>query len=129
MDYKLQNTINKIKIKNLTENEISKVVDLQKESFADMTIYSLTWSSSSLRNHIRLFPQGQLYAEFEGKLIGSCSSLIVSLKSDYEDHTWSDITDFGSFSNHDPNGDSLYGADISVHPDFRHRGLKLNKYL
>ena len=36
MDYKLQNTINKIKIKNLTENEISKVVDLQKESFADM---------------------------------------------------------------------------------------------
>ncbi|MDQ6723685.1 MAG: GNAT family N-acetyltransferase [Thermoproteota archaeon] len=128
MDYKLQNTINKINIKNLTENEISKVVDLQKESFADMSIYSLTWSSSSLRNHIRLFPQGQLYAEFEGRLIGSCSSLIVSLKSDYEDHTWSDITEVGSFSNHNPNGDSLYGADISVHPDFRHRGIATMLY-
>ncbi len=33
------------------------------------------------------------------------------------------ITALGSFSNHDPNGDSLYGADISVHPDFRHKGI------
>ncbi len=118
MDCKLINTITKIIIKNLTENEISKVVNLQKESFADMAIYSVTWSDFSLRNHIRIFPQGQLYAEFNGRLVGSCSSLIVFLKTDYESHTWSDITEYGSFSNHNPDGDSLYGADISVHPEF-----------
>jgi GNAT superfamily N-acetyltransferase len=101
---------------------------LQKESFADMAVYSVTWSDFSLRNHIRIFPQGQLYAEFNGILVGSCSSLIVSLKTDYEDHTWSDITDYGSFSNHSPNGDSLYGADISVHPDFRHKGIATMLY-
>ena len=97
MDCKLINTITKIIIKNLTENEISKVVNLQKESFADMAIYSVTWSDFSLRNHIRIFPQGQLYAEFNGRLVGSCSSLIVSLKADYEDHTWSDITSMDHF--------------------------------
>ncbi len=48
MDYKINNTITKIIIKNLTENEISNVVKLQKESFADMAIYSATWSDSSL---------------------------------------------------------------------------------
>ncbi len=128
MDCKLINTITKIIIKNLTENEISKVVNLQKESFADMAIYSVTWSDFSLRNHIRIFPQGQLYAEFNGRLVGSCSSLIVSLKTDYEDHTWSDITDYGSFSNHNPDGDSLYGADISVHPEFRHKGIATMLY-
>ncbi len=128
MDCKLINTITKIIIKNLTENEISKVVNLQKESFADMAIYSVTWSDFSLRNHIRIFPQGQLYAEFNGRLVGSCSSLIVSLKTDYEDHTWSDITEYGSFSNHNPDGDSLYGADISVHPEFRHKGIATMLY-
>jgi GNAT superfamily N-acetyltransferase len=128
MDCKLINTITKIIIKNLTENEISKVVNLQKESFADMAIYSVTWSDFSLRNHIRIFPQGQLYAEFNGRLVGSCSSLIVSLKTDYESHTWSDITEYGSFSNHNPDGDSLYGADISVHPEFRHKGIATMLY-
>lgn len=128
MDYKINNTITKIKIKNLTENDISSVINLQKESFADMAVYSVTWSNSSLRNHIRIFPEGQLYAEFDGRLVGSCSSLIVSLKTAYADHTWSDITEFGSFSNHNPDGDSLYGADISVHPDFRHKGIATMLY-
>ena len=27
------------------------------------------------------------------------------------------------FTNHDPNGDSLYGADISTHPRYRHEGI------
>ena len=123
IDIKIKYIITKIIIKNLTENEIAKVVDLQKHSFADMAVYSVNWSATSLKNHIRIFPQGQLYAEFEGRLIGSCSSLIVSLKTDYEDHTWSEITNYGSFSTHDSHGDSLYGADISVHPDFRNMGI------
>jgi predicted N-acetyltransferase YhbS len=128
MEYVLKNTISRIKIKSLTENEISKVVNLQKESFADMAVYSVTWSVTSLRNHICIFPQGQLCAEFDGNLVGSCSSLIVSLKPDYADHTWSEITEFGSFSNHDPCVDGLYGADISVHPDFRHKGIATMLY-
>jgi hypothetical protein len=27
------------------------------------------------------------------------------------------------FENHNPNGDSLYGADISTHPKHRHEGI------
>ncbi len=27
------------------------------------------------------------------------------------------------FTNHDPKGDSLYGADISTHPKYRHEGI------
>src|SRR4029079_15134557 len=27
------------------------------------------------------------------------------------------------FTNHNPNGDSLYGADISTHPKYRHEGI------
>jgi GNAT superfamily N-acetyltransferase len=70
-----------------------------------------------------MFPEGQLYAEVNGRLVGSSSSLIVSLNTEYADHTWNEITALGSFSNHNPKGDSLYGADISVHPEFRHKGI------
>jgi GNAT superfamily N-acetyltransferase len=88
-----------------------------------MAVYSVNWSASSLKNHIRIFPQGQFYAEYDGKMIGSSSSLIVTLKTNYQDHTWVEITDYGSFSNHDPSGDSLYGADISVHSNYRKMGI------
>ena len=128
MDYKLKNTTPKVIIKNVTEKDISNVVNLQKESFADMAVYSVNWSESSLRNHINIFPEGQLYAEFDGRMVGSSSSLIVSLKTNYAIHTWSEITEYGSFTNHNSNGDSLYGADISVHPDFRHKGIATMLY-
>jgi len=93
-----------------------------------MAVYSVNWSATSLKNHIRIFPQGQLYADSDGHIVGSCSSLIVTLKTEYEDHTWGEITSLGSFSNHNPNGDSLYGADISVHPDYRNKGVATMLY-
>jgi GNAT superfamily N-acetyltransferase len=93
-----------------------------------MAAYGMVWPSYSLHKHICIFPEGQLYAEVNGRLVGSSSSLIVSLKTDYADHTWNEITSQGSFSNHNPNGDSLYGADLSVHPDFRHKGIATMLY-
>src|SRR5690606_19890902 len=38
-------------------------------------------------------------------------------------HTYSGITDGGYFHSHDPEGDSLYGADVYVDPDARGLGL------
>lgn len=37
-------------------------------------------------------------------------------------HTWSGITDSGYFTNHDVRGDTLYGADVYVHPEARGKG-------
>jgi ribosomal protein S18 acetylase RimI-like enzyme len=88
-----------------------------------MALYGMIWPSSFLLSHISIFPEGQFCAEINGRIIGSSSSLIVSLKPDYADHTWNDITGQGLFTNHNPDGDSLYGADISVHPKFRYRGI------
>ena len=71
-------------------------------------------------------PTRPICVEVNGRIVGSSSSLIVSLKSNYADHTWNDITGQGLFKNHNPNGDSLYGADISVHPKFRIGALQLS---
>ena len=47
----------------------------------------------------------------------------TALNPEYADHTWKEITANGMFANHNPNGDSLYGTDISTHPKYRHEGI------
>jgi GNAT superfamily N-acetyltransferase len=93
-----------------------------------MAVYGMIWPSSFLQSHINIFPIGQFCAEVNGRIVGSASSLMVSLKPDYAEHTWYDITGQGLFINHNPNADSLYGADISVHPEFRRKGIATMLY-
>jgi GNAT superfamily N-acetyltransferase len=103
-----------------------------------MAEYGMIWPSSYLENHIDIFPEGQFCAEAIDKddddlskkkkkkkrmIVGSASSLIVTLKPPYVEHTWYEITGQGLFMNHDINGDSLYGADISTHPQFQRQGI------
>jgi GNAT superfamily N-acetyltransferase len=93
-----------------------------------MAAYGMIWPSSFLQSHICVFPEGQFCAEVNERIVGSASSLIVSLNPDYAEHTWYDITGQGLFTNHDPNADSLYGADISIHPEFRCKGIATMLY-
>jgi GNAT superfamily N-acetyltransferase len=122
------NTVTNVVIRNVTKKDISKIVNLQKVSFPDMAAYGMVWPSSFLHSHICVFSEGQFCAEVNGSIIGSASSLIVSLNPDYAWHTWYDITGQGLFTNHNPNGDSLYGADISIHPKFRCKGIATMLY-
>jgi ribosomal protein S18 acetylase RimI-like enzyme len=120
-------------IRNITKRDIPKIINLQKQSFADMAEYGMIWPSSFLESHIDIFPEGQFCAEAIDKdngdipkkktIVGSASSLIVTLHPMYADHTWYEITGQGLFINHDINGDSLYGADISTHPQFQRQGI------
>ncbi len=81
-------------------------------------------AEEELQSHLNVFSEGQFVAlEPGGTIIGSASNLIVSLNSEYADHTWKEITANGMFTNHNPNGDSLYGADISTHPKYRHEWI------
>ena len=115
-------------IRNVTKKDISKIVELQKASFPDMAAYGMIWPSSFLQSHIDIFPEGQFCAEVDGRIVGSASSLIVSLKPEHAEHTWYDITGEGLFTTHNPNADSLYGADISIHPEFRRKGIATTLY-
>lgn len=69
------------------------------------------------------FPDGQIVATIRGKIVGYATSLIVQLEEDSPWYSYGEITGNGSFNTHDPSGDTLYGADIAVHPDYRGRGI------
>ncbi len=115
-------------VRNITLKDINKILYLQEKSFPHMFEEGGVWKEAELQSHLKIFPDGQFCAEFKDEIIGSSSSLIVQLNPEYADHTFGQITGKGLFTTHNPNGDSLYGADISVHPDFRRLGIATKLY-
>lgn len=112
-----------VKIRNILFEDINKIIELQRKSFPSMLKEGSVWREIHLKSHIQIFPEGQFCAEYNDKIIGSSSSLIITLKPEYALHTFAQATGNSMFTNHDKNGDSLYGADISIHPGFRRLGI------
>jgi GNAT superfamily N-acetyltransferase len=71
----------------------------------------------------RLFPQGQFVALLDEKVVGQGSGFFIDFDFDHPNHSFREICAGFTFAHHEPNGAYYYGADISVHPDFRGRGI------
>ena len=96
-------------IRNTRPDDIEEIVKLQEESFPVLARYGNIWHPDELTSHLQVFPQGQFVAvEEDGEVVGSASTLIVTLNPEYAEHTWKGVTSNGMFTGHDPNGDSLY---------------------
>ncbi|KUP09581.1 carbon-nitrogen hydrolase [Bacillus coahuilensis m2-6] len=105
----------KIRIRKMKSQDIPEIIELQHICFPGMD----PWKQEHLLSHLEMFQEGQLVAELEDKVIGSCSSLMINF-DEYDDrHSWDDITDNGYITNHNPEGYNLYGIEVMVHPDFR----------
>lgn len=117
-----------IRVREATRKDIPALMELNRAAYPVLATENVVWGETHLLSHLRTFPQGQLVAEAKGKIVGAAASLIVNLGSEpLRHHTWAGITDSGYFTNHDPHGDTLYGADVYVHPDAR--GLGVGKAL
>ena len=113
-----------VHIRAMEARDMKELIKLNAKAFPLMTEENVVWSERQLSNHMRIFPEGQLVAEIDGRLVGGAASLIVHLGTDpYRPHTYAGITDGGYFHNHDPRGDTLYGADVYVDPDCQGKGI------
>ena len=119
---------NDITIRHANFEDIPKIIELQKKSFPYMYVEGMIWKKESLENHIRVFHEGQFVADYNGEIIGSASSLIVNLVPEYKEHTWMEACGTARFGNHNPDGDTLYAADVSTHPDHRSLGVGTKIY-
>lgn len=112
-----------INTRQMTFEDIDDVITLQEKCFPGME----PWERGHLESHLRMFPRGQIVVEFEGKIIGSCSSLIINF-DEYDDrHTWDSITNNGYITNHNDHGHNLYGIEVMVDPEYR--GVKVGARL
>ena len=70
-----------------------------------------------------VFAEGQIVVLNGDRVIGQGSGFFIDFDFEHPAHTFAEICDNFYFRTHDPAGAYYYGADISVHPDYRGRGL------
>jgi GNAT superfamily N-acetyltransferase len=107
-----------ISVRNTRREDVPEVVELGRHVYPRMS----PWREEQILSHLSVFPEGQLVAVAEGEIVGMAASLIVTW-DDYDfDQSWRDFTAGGMFTNHDPRGRTLYGAEVMVHPGRQRMG-------
>ena len=105
---------------------------MQPEDFAEIgeicrRIYphDVPYTVEELTEHRRVFPQGQLIAEHlpTSSVAGAHFTLRLLLADFHIDDPWDVLTARGTFADDNPDGHTLYGADVFVSPDHQHHGL------
>ena len=117
--------IEKVEIRNLSKDDYHELLISMKEAYA--TWAGALWSEASIDKLIDIFPEGQLAAVVDGKVVGCALSLIVKYDLYGDEHTYSEITGNYTFDTHNPKGDTLYGIEIFLGPEYR--GLRLGRRL
>ena len=83
------------------------------------------YTAEELAAHHAVYPQGQFVAEHAptGEPVGVHFTLRLRMADYHVDDSWDVLTAHGTFSDHDPAGPTLYGADVFVSPQHQHHGL------
>jgi len=114
----------KLVLRRLTLDDFRDVRAIFETAYASM---GGSWTKEQVARLIAIFPAGQICIADKGRVVAIALSLIVKYSDWGDKHTYAEITSDGTFSAHDPNGDTLYGVDIIVHPEYRN--LRLGRRL
>ncbi|MCY4063398.1 MAG: GNAT family N-acetyltransferase [Chloroflexi bacterium] len=115
-------TSDSIRIETIEPRFARPLEQLQRDCFPTLGENELMREEHFL-NHCRLFPEGNFVALWRDRVIGLGSGFLIDFDFDQAQHSFQEIISGGFYSNHDPDGAWYYGGDISVHPDFRRRGV------
>lgn len=77
------------------------------------------FTRAEVRGQIINFPEGQFVAEYDGRIVGHCATMILTAATAFRPHTWEEISNGGYGRIPDPDGDVLYGFEVCVDPDYR----------
>lgn len=119
--------------KSLVKVRVAKPADAAGIAELARAAYA-AWPATSIADErnfslqMAAFPSGQFVAVADGHIVGYATSLIVQLDDDSPWHNHAKMTGFSTFSTHDPAGQTLYGADLAVHPDWRGKGIAQQLY-
>jgi len=111
-----------IVITNTRPEHIAQLVQHQRTCFPTLAEHELM-RTEHFESQLRVFPEGQHVALDGNQVIGQSSTFRISGTVAFAQHTYHEIVAGNFFTNHDPQGEWLYGADMSVHPEYRGRGI------
>lgn len=109
------------RIRLVAPSDFEAIIAICKLVYPTETPYTI----EELDDHRQVFPQGQFVAvAADGSSVaGVHFTLRLRLADFHFDDPWDVLTAGGSFLDHNPEGPTLYGADIMVHPGHQHHGI------
>lgn len=113
----------RLRVRPTTAADIPQIVALSERIYG----VEAAWTPRHLLSHLEVFPEGQFVAvvptDAGDRVLGMAASLIIRW-DDYDlADAWRDFTDLGMFTNHDPAGRTLYGAEVMTDPERRGQGV------
>jgi hypothetical protein len=108
-------------IRLVEPSDYEAIIEICRLVYPTETPYTV----QELEDHRQVFPIGQFAAveRTSGAVTGVHFTLRLHLMDFHIDDPWEVLTAGGSFLDHDPEGLTLYCADIMVHPAHQHHGL------
>lgn len=109
------------RIRGLDRADYEAIIEICRTVYPTETPYTI----EELEDHHEVFPEGQFVAvdRDSGSVAGVHFTLKLRMYDFHIDDSWDVLTAKGSFLDHNPDGATLYGADIMVHPQHQHHGL------
>lgn len=117
--------IDKIELGFLKLDDYLALKEVMVDSYSSMP--DSYWRENQIQTLLNKFPDGQVVIKVNQQIAGCALSIIIN-EDDFDDnHTYKDITADYSFNSHSETGDTLYGIDVFIKPEFR--GLRLARRL
>jgi GNAT superfamily N-acetyltransferase len=109
------------RIRLLEPSDYEAIIEICKLVYPTEKPYTL----DELDDHRQIFSQGQFVAIADNScaVAGVHFTLRLRLMDFHIDDPWDVLTASGTFLDHNPEGPTLYGADIMVHPGHQHHGI------
>ena len=114
----------KLVLRTLRRSDFKAIEVIMDKVYSNM---EGAWAADEFAALIRKFPEGQIGIEDNGRLVAAALAIIVDYNKFGDKHTYAKITGNGKFDTHDAEGDTLYGVDVFVDPEYR--SLRLGRRL
>ena len=113
-----------LNLRNLTLEDYDQLKILMDTVYDDI---GGAWPQPTIEGLITQFQDGQICIEDSGELIAVALTVMVSYERFSNPHTYDDLILKNDKIWHNPKGDSLYGLDVFIHPEYR--GYRLGRRL
>jgi GNAT superfamily N-acetyltransferase len=117
---------NQFLVRNAVADDIDQMEYVQSQCYPTLHESQIS-NRNHLANHLKLFPEGQLVIEVDGKIIASTSTFRYNFPE--HDSTFLEATDNLWLTKlHRPDGVWMYGIDMVILPEYRGLGLSNEMY-
>lgn len=111
-----------VTITTIQPNHFAALEALQRACYPTLGAQELM-RAEHFASQYDVFADGQIVVLDGTRVIGQGSGFFIDFDFAHHTHTFAQICDNFYFRKHEPDGAYYYGADISVHPDYRGRGI------